>query len=70
MSAPLEEQIQDTINIEYHDHDDEWITGDFQRFEEKNQNVKCFNCSKQGYLKGIVNRAFLESIFFLTKIQR
>ena len=36
---------------------------------KKNQNVKCFNCGKQGHLKEIVNMEFLETMFFLSIIQ-
>ena len=42
-SAPLEEWIQDTINIESHDHDDVWIGKAMPRDLKKSGHVKCFN---------------------------
>ena len=38
--------------------------GDFKKFEE-NWNVKCYNCGKQSYHKGIVHRESLEILFSL-----
>ena len=40
-------EIQSTLN----NHDDAWIREVISRVLKKNENVKCFNCSKQGHLK-------------------
>ena len=50
-SAPMEDWIQDIINIESHDHDDAWTGEVISRGLRKNRNVQCYNCGKQGHLK-------------------
>ena len=49
--AGLKEWIPVTISIGSHDHDDMWIGKVISRYLRKNQNVKCYNCGKQVYLK-------------------
>ena len=48
-SAPLEECIQNTINIESHEHGNTWIGEVISRCLRKTLNVKCYNCGKQSY---------------------
>lgn len=62
-SALLEDQIQDTINIEAHGlNDDTWIGEVILRSLKKNCTITCFNCGRQGHLKGIVNGVY-QNIF-------
>ena len=69
-SAPLEEWIQDTINIESHDNDDAWTGEVISRGLRKKIKMSSVSIvANKVTLKETVNRVFLETMFSLSIIQ-
>lgn len=47
-SAPMEDWIRETINVEADEHDDTWVG---EVISKGLRSVRCFGCGKQGHLK-------------------
>ena len=66
-SASIDGWIRNMVDFESHIHDDTWIGEMICKKFKKNQNVRCFNCDKQGHLKRDcrqgVSRNFLFVLF-------
>ena len=57
------------FNIETHNHDDTWIGEVIFRGLRKNQNVKYYNCGKQGHVKRDCRQGILRNNVFSKNIQ-
>lgn len=53
------------VDIESHTHDDIWIGEKIYKKFKKNQNVRCFNCDKQGHLKGDYRQGVSRNCLFV-----
>lgn len=65
-SASKDEWIRNHADIRSHAYEDSWIAAVSLK---KLRKVKGFNCGKLSYLKLIVGKLFLETMYFLEIIQ-